>query len=242
MEYQPHTYGRSLPYYFIGIMLVTLFMLTGCKSQSSFRIHQKPVQFDSTRKALSLAYLKQHYDMDQQKPTISPEMIVVHWTAIPTFDKSFEVFDPPTLRNTRPDIKSAGALNVSAHYLVKRDGTIFQLLPDTLMARHVIGLNHTAIGIENVGSKSQRLTKAQLRSNAWLINHLTKKHNIRYLIGHYEYPRFENHPLWKETDDGYRTDKTDPGKVFMRKLRSRVDTLGLKGATAPQDTLKQDHS
>ena len=211
-------------------ILLGFVFLAGCKSQSSFNIEQKPVQFDSTRTALSLQYLEQHYGMNQKEPTIIPRMIVVHWTAIPSFDKSFNVFDPPTLRDTRPDIKNAGALNVSAHYLIKRDGTIFQLLPDTLMARHVIGLNHTAIGIENVGSKSQRLTKAQLKANAWLVAHLTREHDIEYLIGHYEYPLFEDHPLWKEIDDGYRTEKTDPGKGFMKKLRSRVDSLELGGA------------
>ena len=235
MEYLLHTNNRLIPHYFAVYILLGLIVLAGCKSQSSSRIQQKPVQFDSTRAELSLQYLKQHYGMSQKEPSINPQMIVVHWTAIPSFEKSFNVFDPPTLRNTRPDIKSAGALNVSAHYLIKRNGTIFQLLPDTLMARHVIGLNHTAIGIENVGSGSQRLTKAQLKANAWLVTHLTKEHNIQYLIGHYEYPLFEDHPLWKETDDGYRTEKTDPGKAFMKKLRNRVDSLGLRGAPVKED-------
>lgn len=218
------------------IYVLALILCTACSK--SHYIDQKPIQFDSTRTALSLQYLEEHYGIQKQIPTIDPQMIVVHWTAIPTFEETFKIFDPPTLRNTRPDIKGAGALNVSAHYLIKRNGDIFQLLPDTLMARHVIGLNHTAIGIENVGSESERLTDDQLEANAWLINHLTKKHNIKYLIGHYEYPLFEKHPLWKELDDGYRTDKMDPGKAFMQKLRSKIDTLGLEGppAISPKDS------
>jgi hypothetical protein len=53
------------------------------------------------------------------------------------------------------------------------------------------------------------------------------------LIGHYEYPLFEGHPLWKEKDDGYRTAKIDPGKEFMKNIRDRVSDLELKGAHSP---------
>jgi hypothetical protein len=52
---------------------------------------------------------------------------------------------------------------------------------------------------------------------------------IRYLIGHMEYRRFEGHPLWLELDDGYRTEKTDPGDRFMKAVRKGVADLGLEG-------------
>lgn len=210
------------------VLAICIAAATGCAKQ--LHIEQKPITFDETRRALTIDYLQEHYGMEQQQPTITPKMVVVHWTAIPSFKKTFEVFDPPTLQNTRPDIKSAGALNVSAHYLIDRDGHIAQLLPDTIMARHVIGLNHAAIGIENVGSDSLRLTDAQLRANAKLIRRLVQKYDIQYLIGHYEYQKFENHPLWKEVDEGYRTDKTDPGAVFMIRLREKLKDLNLQGA------------
>lgn len=210
-----------------AILVFIIFAYISC-SKSNY-VKQKPIQFDSTRVALSLQYMQEHYGIYQQSPTIRPQMIVVHWTDIPTFQETFDIFNPPTLRNTRPDIKDAGALNVSAHYLIKRNGKIYQLLPDTLMARHVIGLNHTAIGIENVGSASKRLTNAQLEANARLIRKLARKYPIEYLIGHYEYTLFEEHPLWMEKDDGYRTEKKDPGLHFMQKLRHKVESLGLQG-------------
>jgi hypothetical protein len=62
-----------------------------------------------------------------------------------------------------------------------------------------------------------------------LVRELTERHNINYLIGHYEYPLFEGHPLWKEKDDGYRTAKIDPGKEFMLGLRKDLSELDLKG-------------
>lgn len=54
----------------------------------------------------------------------------------------------------------SSALNVSTQFLVDRDGTIFRLLPDTTFARHVIGLNHLAIGIENIGCDDMPVTQA----------------------------------------------------------------------------------
>jgi len=35
-------------------------------------------------------------------------------------------------------------------------------------------------------------------------------------------------PLWLERDKGYRTEKSDPGETFMRKVRSAVADLHLK--------------
>lgn len=219
---------------FSTLTLVTLLALAGCSQQATFQIHQKPIQFDSTRAQLSIKYMDKHYGMQKETPTIDPKMVVVHWTAIPTFKKSYEFFYEPKLGGKREDIQDASMLNVSTHYMIKRNGEIYQLLADTLFARHVIGLNHAAIGIENIGSKKQRLTDAQLRANTYLINKLAKRHNIEYLIGHYEYTSFEGHPLWKEQNDSYRTEKIDPGKEFMRRLRTNVRDLQLKGA--PEST------
>lgn len=185
-------------------------------------IVDRPITFDQQRKDLSLEYLRTHYGLLQTEPRIEPKMIVVHWTEIPTLEASFRAFEPSILGG-RPDIEGAGALNVSAHYLVDREGTIFRLLPDTLMARHVIGLNHCAIGIENVGGTPETpLTDAQLKSNVLLIQRLLKQYAIDHVIGHYEYMQFEDHPLWKEIDNGYRTEKVDPGEAFMQRLRNRI--------------------
>jgi len=216
--------------YFFFLFLLVSFIWAGCETKSSFEVRQKPIQFDSTRAQLSLDYLSNRYGMEQDEPTISPQMIVLHWTAIPTFEESYDFFYESRLNPKRKDIEDESALNVSAHYMVKRNGEIYQLLPDTLFARHVIGLNHAAIGIENVGAKNKRLTEAQLRANVFLIRRLTERHNINYLIGHYEYPLFEEHQLWKEKDEGYRTEKIDPGKEFMKNIRDRVSDLELKGA------------
>lgn len=208
--------------------LLTLGMLLGC---STYRpaVVGRPIPFGPDRRELTIEYLREHYAMEAPDAGITPRMVVLHWTAIPTLEGSYEAFRPERLPNARGDIQGGGALNVSAHYLVDRDGTIYQLLPDTLMARHTIGLNHCAIGIENVGGTAETpLTREQFKANEWLVRQLSAKYPIEYLIGHYEYTLFEGHPLWLEQDSGYRTEKTDPGEAFMQKMRKSLRDLDFK--------------
>lgn len=197
---------------------------------SSKKIIDKPIIFDEERLELTKQYLATRHGLTMDTPTITPRMIVLHWTVIPTMEQTFEAFNPSKLPG-RPDLVTASNLNVSSQFLVDRDGTIYRLMPETTMARHVIGLNHTAIGVENVGgSEDLPLTEAQIKSNIWLVKYLSKKYPIEYLIGHYEYTNFEGHDLWLETDEGYRTLKTDPGEDFMKSVREGVKNIKLKSA------------
>ena len=84
------------------------------------------------------------------------------------------------------------------------------------------------------GTEDTPLTDAQLQSNIALVYYLADTYDIEYLIGHYEYPNFENHPLWLEKDDGYRTEKTDPGEDFMQNVRKATEKLNFK--KVPQKT------
>ena len=208
------------------LIIITLIFLSCSASKV---IVDKPIVFDEERTELTRTYLLERYGLEQESPVISPKMIVLHWTVIPSLEEAFEAFDPATLPNWRPDIENVSGLNVSSQFMVDRDGTIYSLMPETNMARHVIGLNHCAIGVENVGgTKELPLTKAQLKANIWLVEYLTNKYPIEYLIGHYEYTNFEDHPLWLEKDKTYRTVKTDPGKDFMKKVRKATKNLNFK--------------
>ncbi|PRX55010.1 peptidoglycan recognition family protein [Flagellimonas meridianipacifica] len=208
-------------------VLFLFFLLIGCASKKE--IVDKPIIFNDQRIQLTKEYLEQRYNLNQDTPTIEPKMIVLHWTAIPTLERSFNAFVSPTLPNWRPDIESVSGLNVSSHFLIDQNGTIYRLMPETTMARHVIGLNHCAIGVENVGGTEETpLTRKQLKANVWLVNYLATKYDIEYLIGHHEYTDFENHPLWLEVDDGYRTVKTDPGPDFMNKVRNSTKAFNFK--------------
>jgi beta-N-acetylhexosaminidase len=146
--------------------------------------------------------------------------------------KTFAAFDPEKLGGSRPGLVAAGDVNVSIQFVVDQGGVIYRLMPETWMARHCIGLNYSAIGVENVGGAGgeDNLTQAQIEANIRLIRYLAGKYpTIRYLIGHMEYLDFEGHPLWLERDASYRTEKIDPGERFMASVRKGVADLGLEG-------------
>lgn len=214
----------------INAFFLTVLLIGGSAYAQTFRTFDKPVVFDELRKKLSIEYLKTRHGIVQDSATIVPKMIVLHWTAIPTLEQSFDAMNPAILPGARSGIAGASSLNVAAQFLVDRDGTIFRLLPETAFARHVIGLNYCAIGVENVGGGKLPLTKKQLLANEALIRYLKRKYDIEYVIGHDEYKSFIGHPLWKESDPNYLTSKTDPGKKFMKKIRKNIKDLGIKGA------------
>jgi N-acetyl-anhydromuramyl-L-alanine amidase AmpD len=211
----------------LSMALLAVSIFSSCSSQATFRIIDKPITWNSEREQLSIRYMKDRHGIEQAIASINPQMVVVHWTAIDNIEVTFDVFDPPMLGG-RADLTGASNLNVSSQFLIDRDGTIFRLLPDTTFARHVIGLNYLAIGIENIGSDDMPLTKAQLKANEQLIRHLKKKYPIDYVIGHHEYQNFQKTDLWKEADPNYRTVKTDPGDKFMTQLRKNLSDLKLK--------------
>ena len=214
---------------FFLLFLGTVLPLLATPTRNPFpkpKIIQKPICFDALRTNLTQEYIAKHYGIRTKTITIVPQMIVVHWTALDSLTGSYARFYPSTLPDDRQDIAKASLLNVSAHFLIDKDGTIYQLMPETVMARHVIGLNYTSIGVENVGgkhNKEQDLTPAQLQANTALICYLQHKYpTIKYVIGHYEYRKFETFPLWLEHNPHYRTIKSDPGALFMQKLRKNL--------------------
>ncbi len=191
-------------------------------------IIQKPINYSKERTELSLQYLKDRHGLIQDKPSISPKMIVLHFTNGGTIASNFNYFNQSTIESARSFNKKESNLNVGAHFLVDRDGTIYQLIDTNLLARHTIGLNYCAIGVENIGSTKNPLTEKQVEANAQLIRYLVQKYSIEYLIGHQEYGVFRKSTLWKETNSKYFTGKEDPGKDFMQKVRAKIADLHLK--------------
>lgn len=204
------------------LLIVLPILVAGCAHGGSgpgVQIVDRPV-FDQQRLELTRDYCRAHYGIDSWRLE-QPRMIVVHYTAFATLEQSLEFFRPPLL--SREDIRSGGAVNVSAHFLVDRDGAVYRLAPDEVVCRHVIGFNHLALGIENVAEGEAALTEAQLESDAALIAGLVARHpGIRYLVGHHEYQErtLPHFALRRELDPSYRpTFKTDPGERFMTRLR-----------------------
>lgn len=67
---------------------------------------------------------------------------------------------------------------VSAHYVIDRNGDIYQMVEDTECANHCMGANTGSIGIEHVGSETDSLAPPQAAASAALIRWLLQEHQI----------------------------------------------------------------
>ena len=200
---------------------------------ATLAIVDAPIRWTPEREQLTLAYRRQHSDADAHDVTIEPRVIVLHYTGGGSAAATRKYFDNVRIERGRAQLARAGAVNVSSHFLVDRDGTIYRLQPETRFARHCIGLNHVAIGVENVGDGARwPLTDAQVAANAALVRHLASRFPITHLLGHHEVMSFREHPYYVERDPRYRNQKPDPGAPFMQRVRALVEDLALSGAAS----------
>jgi N-acetylmuramoyl-L-alanine amidase len=196
----------------------------------SVTIVDAPMKWSAEREKLTLEYRQKHSDASAQNLDIAPKVIVLHYTGGGSAKGTRTYFDNVKIEASRKELAKAGLVNVSSHYVVDRDGTIYRLQPETRFARHCIGLNHIAIGIENVGDEAKfPLTDAQVAADAALVRDLAARFPITHLLGHYEVMGFKQNPYYVEIDPNYANDKPDPGKPFMAKVRALVADLALSG-------------
>ena len=175
-------------------------------------IIDRPIAWSPERIRLMEEYTKTHYGVPQTE--IVPQAVVIHWTASDEWEPVYHYF--------YDEDRGDGTLNVSSHFVVDRDGTIYRLTPETALNRHIIGYNWCAIGIENVGGANgtDDLTNAQLEANIRLVAYLHEKYpTIQYIFGHYQQDEAMQSGLYIENVPGYRSEKIDPGAEFMRKLQ-----------------------
>ena len=125
----------------------------------------------------------------------SIDAIVLHYTTSRNVHGSISWFQNP-------------ASKVSAHYIVDRDGKIYQLVKDSDKAWHCYGFNTTSIGIEHVAAPGDRLTTEQEQASAALIRWLISEYEISLdrIYGHRwnpEEPGGTSCPgsLWKNSQE-----------------------------------------
>ena len=108
-------------------------------------IVQRPIPFGAKRRDEMRAYARRHYDLDSFRLQ-GPKVIVEHFTVGDTFRSAYDTFARDV-----PDVELHELPAVCAHFVVDKDGTIYQLVALNNMCRHTVGLDDTAIGIEQVG-------------------------------------------------------------------------------------------
>jgi N-acetylmuramoyl-L-alanine amidase len=148
------------------------------------RVVQKPIPYGADRKADMRAYARRHYGLDDHRLR-DPKVIVQHYTVTDTFPPVYNTFAP-----NQPDVELGELPGVCSHYVIDRDGTIYQLVSTRIMCRHTVGLNWTSIGIEHVGRSDAQVlgNPRQMAASLRLTRMLQGRHGIatRNVIGHNE--------------------------------------------------------
>jgi N-acetylmuramoyl-L-alanine amidase len=147
-------------------------------------IVSKPIPFGPQRRIEMQAYSKRHYGINTWH-LVSPRVIVEHYTASESFSSAYSTFAADVADSELHELPG-----VCAHFVIDRDGTVYQLVSLTTMCRHTVGLNYTAIGIEHVGTSDAEILgnsaqmRASLRLTAWLMHRFGIQ--LRDVIGHNE--------------------------------------------------------
>jgi N-acetylmuramoyl-L-alanine amidase len=147
-------------------------------------IVQRPIPFGPKRREEMRAYAVRHYGLDSFRLR-DPKVIVEHYTATVSFQSAYDTF-----ANDVPDVELHELPGTCAHFIVDKDGTIYQLVALSIMCRHTVGLNYTAIGIEQVGRSAREIVDrpaqygAVVRLTAWL--RCRYGIGLRDVIGHNE--------------------------------------------------------
>lgn len=194
------------------------------------------------RPPLERRYIHHHYrgrvfNLRRRTPDgaylIAPRIVVLHHTGSTDLRSALYTLRSPRL-GRRGRLQNPRSLGVGVPYLVSRTGTIYRLFAeDRRFGRHTIGLNHSAVGIENVGDQHHPMTAVQVERDAQLVRFLALRYPLRYLIGHREVYQMARTPYYLEAEPGYCTSRRDPTLGALRAVRARVGLLGL--APPPSD-------
>jgi N-acetylmuramoyl-L-alanine amidase len=148
------------------------------------RVVSRPIPFGERRRQEMRAYARRHYGIDDHR-LLRPRVIVQHYTVTASFQPVYDTFAVD-----RPDPELGELPGVCAHYVIDRDGIVYQLVSTRIMCRHTVGLNYTAIGIEHVGTSDAQVlgNRRQLAASLRLTRMLQGRFGIatRNVIGHNE--------------------------------------------------------
>lgn len=183
----------------------------------------KPIPYSAQRKAEMAQYAQRHYGIHSY--VLRPKVIVEHVTVTSSFSSAYNTFAADV-----PDAELHQLPGTCAHFIIDRDGTIYQLVRLNVMCRHTVGLNYVAIGIEHVGLSDAQILDdaAQMRSSLALTAWLMSKYHValKNVIGHNESLTSPFHkelyaPWRTQTHGDWRKADMDIYRAQLAKLISR---------------------
>jgi N-acetylmuramoyl-L-alanine amidase len=185
-------------------------------------IRKRLIPYSKKRKRQMAAYSKRHYGRYKWRLR-NPKLVVIHYAVAGSIGAIFNTFAP---NNRDPEF---GELpGVCSHYAVGAGGGTVKFVPPSTRCRHVVGLNHVAIGIEHVGfSDSDVLNRpGQLNASLRLAQWLRCRFGIPVsgVIGHNE---SLSSPYYKELDPRFKGQTHgDFNRASMDRYRGELAKLG----------------
>lgn len=145
------------------------------------KVVKKFIAYGAGRKAQMTRYSRRHYGARRATYLLkNPRAIVLHHTDCARWQTAWYTFNA----NTAYSGEKPG---VSAQFIIAKDGTIYQLMPLYYRARHCIGMNYVAFGIEfcqeSVPGKSNRWMDRQILRRTKQVNAGLRL--VRWLEAHY---------------------------------------------------------
>ena len=125
------------------------------------------------------------------------DTIVIHCSATP------ETMDIGVEKIREWHVKDNGWDDVGYHHIITRDGTIEPARPEEMQGAHAPRVNHRSIAICMIGGSdanggwSNNFTNEQWVTLKALLLNLTKKYEIKKIIGHYQVDDKKECPSFK---------------------------------------------
>ncbi len=165
-------------------------------------------------------------NQDDRPAGVPIDLLVIHHISLPPgrfgSDSIERLFTNRLDPAAHPFFETLRDLRVSAHFLIRRDGSIVQFVDIARRAWHAgissfVGrerCNDFSIGVELEGDGTHRFAAPQYRALRWLVGRLRERQPLRWLAGH---------------SDIAPGRKSDPGPCFdwTRVMRSR-EVIGLR--------------
>lgn len=150
-------------------------------SPSRFYVDPNPFQADSSKLEISRDFSSPNKGI---RPCGAPQMVVIHATESPSLASTINTFQ-------------SSAEKTSAHYVIDRDGKIYQMVSENERANHagvsshsplgIVGsCNDASIGIEIQRSSNEGYTQEQIASVLALTKDIQNRRGIRpeNIVGH----------------------------------------------------------
>ena len=225
----------------IYISIICLFLISACstnKYANTNKAHKKQVK--SFSKLLQQYPLNDSTGLNYPQNFVGttnftmrkPNYVIIHHTAQDSCEQTLRTF---TLPRTQ----------VSAHYVICKDGTVYHMLNDYLRAHHAgaakwgnaTDINSSSIGIELDNNGFQYFDERQINSLLTLLERLKKSFSIptSNFIGHGDIaPTRKNDPNWRFpwkqlSDKGFGLWWSDTAKINQPKSVDYITALRIIG-------------